>query len=98
MKADFVGLAVSLPLSRAEFDGAKQAGFKRAIASSAGVNVSNVEIVSFAQSSTRRSESRKLLVRVCMLFTYIHTYMNTYCIYIYSIYPYIYSLQPIHNK
>ena len=32
MKADFVGLAVSLPLSRAEFDGAKQAGFKRAIA------------------------------------------------------------------
>ena len=75
MKADFVGLAVSLPLSRAEFDGAKQAGFKRAIASSAGVNVSNVEIVSFAQSSTRRSESRKLLVRVCVC--YLHTYIHT---------------------
>ena len=64
MKADFVGLTVSLPLSESEFDEAMQMGFKRAIASSAGVNASYVEIVSFAQTSTRRRETRRLLVRV----------------------------------
>ena len=61
MEADFVGLTVSLPLSESEFDSAKQAGFKQAIASSAGVNASYVEIVSFAQTSARRRESRALL-------------------------------------
>ena len=61
MEADFVGLTVSLPLSESDFDSAKQAGFKQAIASSAGVNASYVEIVSFAQTSARRRESRALL-------------------------------------
>jgi len=61
VKADFVGLTVSLPLSESEFDEAKQTGYKRAMASSAGVNASFVEIVSFAQTSTRRSEARRLL-------------------------------------
>ena len=42
VEADFVGLTVSLPLSESEFDSAKQAGFKQAIASSAGVNASYV--------------------------------------------------------
>ena len=61
VKADFVGLTVSLPFSESEFDEAKQTGYRRAMASSAGVNASSVEIVSFAQTSTRRSEARKLL-------------------------------------
>jgi hypothetical protein len=61
VKADFVGLTISLPLSESEFDEAKQTGYKRAIASSAGVNASSVEIISFAQTSNRRSEARRLL-------------------------------------
>ena len=44
-----------------EFDTAKHESFKKAIASTAGVNTSSVEIVSFAQK-TRRSESRNLQV------------------------------------
>jgi len=61
VEADFVGVTVTLPLSESEFDSAKQAGFKQAIASSAGVNASYVEIISFAQTSARRRESRALL-------------------------------------
>jgi hypothetical protein len=61
VEANFVGLTVSLPLSVSEFDEAKQTGYKRSIASTAGVIASYVEIVSFAQTSTRRSEARKLL-------------------------------------
>jgi hypothetical protein len=57
-KADFVGLTVNLPLLESVFDNDKQAGFKQAIASSAGVNVSNVEIISLAQTSMRRLDSR----------------------------------------
>jgi hypothetical protein len=63
-KADFVSLTVNLPLLESVFDNIKQAGFKQAIASSAGVNVSYVEIISLAQTSARRQKPRALALDV----------------------------------
>ena len=60
IEAEFVDLTVKLPLTESEFDAEKQEGFKAAIASAAGVDASSVEIVSYAQTSTRR-KSRTLL-------------------------------------
>ena len=61
IEAEFVSLTVNLPLQESEFDDEKQEGFKAAIASTAGVETSSVQIVSYAQTSTRRRKSRKLL-------------------------------------
>ena len=61
VEADFVDLTVNLPLSQSEFDQEQQMLYKNAIASSAGVDASYVDIISYAETSTRRHRARMLL-------------------------------------
>ena len=60
VESEFVEVTLNLPITKADFTAAKQLAFKKSIAAAAGTNESYVEIVSFAQVSTRRS-ARALL-------------------------------------
>ena len=57
----FVGMVLSLPLVRSDFDAASQAKFRSALATVAGVPVDKVDITSIREVGDRRAAQRRLL-------------------------------------
>lgn len=65
VEASFVEMRVALPMSKTEFDQAdRQEQFKKSVADAAGVDVSQIVIVGYVQTSTRRGERALLAASI----------------------------------